>query len=161
MSTLPYEHLWGTWPRLSETLKHPRALDTCQSCGQIAEFGGELDRWQEHDDSDLPSPTVLILCRPCSDHIVSRHKRLYSCTETNAPFPGSMPVCEGCPFNDALRCAHPKLKANGGEGLPLSFPKPSAGFVDGRTPGGKRFGYQTTFYYGLVTCLERPVEAAR
>lgn len=61
--------------------------------------------------------------------------------------PGAMPTCEDCRFRAGLRCNHPALKANGGQGLPLDMPKPARAMVD-----GSKYRGPMTLYMGPVTC---------
>lgn len=106
------------WPKLSETLTAPRAPRTCQSCGDEG-----LRWWRECDEDDRPTGVLVILCEPCEKKLVKPHPRLYISIWTPAPWPGAMAICSDCQFRDGLRCTEPRLKANGGEGLPIAIPK--------------------------------------
>lgn len=130
-------------PGLSLTLPFPRSLDTCQSCGLIGDpnagraavaIGGEtagvaLEKWQESDPfdrftADGGQPVIVILCPTCSKMIIEPSARMYRRLDTWHPIPGAMALCHGCRFQADLKCAHPWLKANGGQGLMVRFPKP-------------------------------------
>ena len=148
------------WPKLSETLRPVVDLTTCQNCGGKMDDGDPdflLARWQEHDERDNPTNTVVLLCKKCSDEIIEPHPRLYGIIHNWAPLPGSMPTCNRCVFREGVSCRNPLLKSNGGPGLPMKMPKPSTMFVDGRDSKGKRFGYQMLDYKGPVVCEAREV----
>lgn len=108
------------WPRLSDTLPHLRAPDMCQQCG---EREGAMFRWREHDDRDQPTETLVVLCDTC-EAIIEPHPRLYSKLQRFEPCPGSNTMCLGCKFRVELSCKHPRLKQNGGDGLPIFSPRP-------------------------------------
>jgi hypothetical protein len=124
------------WPRLSETLTHARAPELCQSCGQRVMQHRGLERWLECDDQDRPTNTVVILCARCSKNIIEPHPRLYRQLLDGEPFPGVMPVCNGCRFTESLKCTCPAAKINGGEGL-FFLPPPSRVHLN----AGKRSGW--------------------
>jgi len=149
MSMIPVK---SRWPKLSEDLEHSKSPGHCQSCGSQY----DLDCWMEHDDLDHGTETLLILCRLCSDRIIEPHPRLYECLPHNQPRPGAMACCVACTLRLGLRCAHPDLKANGGEGLPIRASKPDVTFVDGRK-NGKDFGYQLETYSIVPVCTGRQV----
>jgi len=143
------------WPRLSQTLTFHRHIGLCQSCG-VSGAEHDVVGWQEHDDSDRAEPIVVMLCRRCSDALIEPHPRLYRRLQAFEPFPGAMECCIGCVHLDSLACRHPSLKANGGPGLNLTFPKPTTGFWDGRDrKTGKRTGGRFAHYCGPVVCEGR------
>jgi hypothetical protein len=78
--------------------------------------------WVECDDNDNPELTkVLIVCKdknsPCNKKI-GLHPRLYIEQPWGRGLPGQfMLLCGSCPYRKGFTCTHPKLKANGGEGL--------------------------------------------
>lgn len=135
------------WPKLSESLEHPRNSTTCQSCGKTAtaaEWNGMLQCWREHDHQDAPTGVVVMLCPRCAGSLIEPHARLYSREPANKPVPGAMPhLCPGCPHHDgALACGHPLLKANGGPGLNMAVVQPLRGFADGTDKHGRRTGWR-------------------
>jgi hypothetical protein len=157
-------------PSLSIDLPGPRDFDHCWSCGRVGrivsplefipveEWIGPKSRraddvleiWREHDEQDRVQDVYLVLCGACSKKLIEPHPRLYSQPDTYSPRPGSMPECVGCGFCRELRCAHPNLKANGGAGLKLSFPKPSLAHIC-RRGTGHRSGWQW-MWAGPVNC---------
>lgn len=132
----------ANWPRLSETLTSPRALDVCQSCGRR---GGHVQRWEEHDANDQPEAIVVVLCEPCGERLIEKHPRLYRGLHVNEPMPGSMALCAGCTHQRALACDHPDLRKNGGPGLALELTPPSVAFVDG-IKNGRRTGWREKWW---------------
>jgi hypothetical protein len=122
------------WPRLSETLSHPRTLVACQACGRGELPSINLAVWQEHDEADRPEPIFLVLCDACA-RLIEPHPRLYRRVDRWAPAPGIMPTCSGCRHQDALRCRSPLLKANGGPGLPIRSGVAAQGFACSRKQG--------------------------
>ncbi len=140
------------WPKLSETLIRFRDLETCQACGTGPRSDTLIQRWLEHDDNDEPTPVAVILCRECADQLVEPHPRLYRRMEYQEPLPGAMPVCIDCNWRSDQRCLHSDLKSNGGPGLRLFFPKPTAMFVDGKDKHGRDRGWIHYTYHGPVKC---------
>jgi len=156
-------------PRLSETL--PYSPDVCQRCGNGQLFDstpgsnsfwcdltvGTLQRWQEHDAQDKPERILVILCETCAGKIIERHPRLYRLLDEWEPWPGCMPLCNGCSHHNETRCEHPDLKENGGAGLALTMPRPLQAFLD-YSNGRGRQGCQITHYYGPVSaCAGREI----
>ena len=130
------------WPKLSESLTHPRDPRLCQACG----WDCDLHRWREHDDFDRPTDVIVVLCLRC-EKLIEPHPRLYDRLEDYAPHPGSMVLCEDCSWRNGLRCTHEDLRANGGSGLGVQFPMPHAVHVCG-TRGGRRTGWMMQVYPG-------------
>lgn len=124
------------WPKLSETLAHPRRPDGCQSCGATS---AELVRWEECDEWDRQTGVLVVLCLPCDKRLINPHPRLYRHVHRWQPWPGAMELCVACTHRDGLHCAHPDLRANGGPGLGITFPKPDDVIL---CPGGLRRLYQ-------------------
>lgn len=129
-------------PGLSVTLPFPRSLDTCQSCGLIADPSDSvaLQKWQEADPFDRfttggAQPVLVILCPTCSKMIIDPAARLYRRIDQWHPIPGAMELCHGCRFQKNLQCTHVWLKANGGNGLMIRFPKP--GYAHFNFGGGR------------------------
>ena len=142
------------WPRLSRTLSGAPNLDACMRCG--SDLG--VEKWQEHDDRDQREPVVILLCRTCSDEIVEPHPRLYRKLHDWEPFPGAMALCRGCPHQVGLSCRHPDLKANGGAGLAITYPRPAVALVDG-VRNGRRTGWRETLWQGPPTaCAGREAQ---
>lgn len=114
------------WPKLSETLTHPKSPNVCQSCGvQTFDLDSPtMQRWEECDERDKKTGVVVVLCKACAARIVEPHPRLYSLLQTNEPRPGSNGICVDCPHREGTRCAHPRAKANGGSGVMLTVTKP-------------------------------------
>lgn len=149
------------WPRLSETLTGPHDLEHCWRCGSQQ----ALTAWVEHDEQDRPEPLTIVLCDKCGDLVIEPHPRLYRPLSRHEPFPGAMPVCVGCVhqttagvglFNQGgLRCIHPAMTGNGGEGLGLVYPEPSVGFIDYAGKGGRRCGHRITIWNGPVECPKK------
>lgn len=123
------------WPKLSETLTHPKAPNVCQSCGlQTFDLDSPLlHRWEECDERDRKTGVIVVLCKRCAERIVEPHPRLYSCLATTEPFPGSNGICVDCPHRSGTRCSHPLAKANGGPGVMLTVTKPIRAHVQ-RSP---------------------------
>jgi hypothetical protein len=113
-------------PALSETLRGPRHPGRCQACGAEPDDRLELQRWRECDAWDKPTSVVVILCRACSRRLIAEHPRLYVAVDALAPAPGLMALCVGCRRRDGVSCTSPLLKANGGPGMVITFPKPDA-----------------------------------
>lgn len=140
-------------PGLSLTLKFPRRLDTCQSCGVITnELTEPHEKWREHNEWDKPTEVLVVLCAGCSKRPINPHPRVYAFVDKWAPEPGAMALCVGCLFNDSLLCRSPLRKANGGPGLEVRFPQPDVAHVN---YGGGR-GEFKKFYKGPPTvCVGR------
>lgn len=146
------------WPKLSETMICERHPEKCQSCGaRVSEESDTLVRWIECDADDRPTRTIIVLCRDCSKRIIEPHPRLYRDVERFKPVPGCMALCSSCRFREQLRCTHPDLVANGGQGLRIKFPSPSTMFVDG-TRGGRRSGWTVQHYKHAPTACRGRVE---
>jgi hypothetical protein len=147
------------WPRLSETLPHPRDLRCCQACGSdilaslipvdgpketapytqpVVAVPG-LDIWQEHDEADQPEHIYVVLCDPCAARLIEPHPRLYRRLDRWEPAPGIMPACRDCVHRKGLACGNPLLKANGGPGLPINAPIEGEGFACTRGKGCRWF----------------------
>lgn len=110
--------------KLTETLPHPIPADSflrCQACGITYDDICYLNLWWEADEDDEwedTSPAVLV-CKadPCKQVILD-HERLYAEMPWSRGGPGRfMLVCGTCPHREGTTCTHPKLTANGGEGL--------------------------------------------
>lgn len=143
-------------PGLSATLPYPRSLDTCQSCGLIADPSDAvaLKKWIEHDPWDRPTTTLVILCGPCSRGLVDPHPRLYKEMHWWHPHPGAMELCHGCAFQKQLACTHRDLKANGGPGLHVKFPRPDSAHLN---YGGGRGEFIHLFKGPPTSCAGRTV----
>src|SRR6185437_312395 len=140
---MPYEpHKPGIWPKLSVTLTGEIRPDRCQSCG----WDCDLARWQECDEFDHKTPTVVVLCLKCGQELIESHPRLYHRLSHYEPLPGSMALCGACRCRAGVSCTHPDLRANGGAGLRLTIAKPNVAFVCGRGSGGKQVGGQRTIW---------------
>jgi hypothetical protein len=131
---------------LSTELTGPKTFGVCQACG-----GPNANPWQEHNDADGPTMTIVFLCKECADRIIDPHPRLYRPIAAGEPFPAAMPTCERCVNRDGVVCRHPDLKANGGDGLGMDFPTPAFVHVDG-VRLGKRFSENRKVYNGPVSC---------
>lgn len=110
---MPHEPTSEKWPRLSEQLTGPRDIRYCQSCGGQ----GDLERWLEHDDRDVPEPIIVSLCPTCAGRLIEPHPRLYRRLMRSEPMPGAMPICLDCQYRDGTRCRSPQAAINGGPGL--------------------------------------------
>lgn len=157
-------------PGLSKTLTFPRALDRCQSCGAEGDanarpemppsplfVSGSLQKWQEADPNDRftaddGQPVIVILCADCSKRLIDPHPRLYRMLDAWHPIPGVMGLCHGCRFQKELTCSHPWLKANGGKGLHVRFPKPAYAHLN---YGGGRGEMKHIFHGPPSTCAGR------
>lgn len=121
-------------PGLSETLTGPRDPRFCTSCGSDR---APLTPWREHDPHDQPIPVVILLCAVCSRQLIEPHARLYRALQPNEPWPGCMALCLECTRRNGLRCTHPDLVANGGNGLAILIEPPMRMHVcRGRGRGG-------------------------
>jgi hypothetical protein len=94
-------------------------LSRCNLCTEDC-FSNPLIAYREHDEHDWPMPgneRLLFLGyehEECERKMLA-HARLY---EPDAGAPGAFPrLCGPCAFRNGLACAHPALKANGGQGL--------------------------------------------
>lgn len=112
--------------RLTQTAPH--SLDTftrCQLCGHESRDICEFRFWQECDENDKPEPyNILIVCvsnAECST-LLKEHPRLYVELPWSRGQPGHLSLlCGECSCREGVRCTHPDLKANGGEGLDLAM----------------------------------------
>lgn len=144
-------------PGLSVTLTFPRRLDTCQSCGTIAnELTDPLLKWNECDEYDKPTAVIVVLCGDCSKRLIDPHPRLYRPIDKWQPWPGGMDLCVGCKHLEALACKSPLLKANGGPGLALH---PGASISAHLNYGGGR-GEFKKYYKGPPTACDGREELA-
>lgn len=141
------------WPKLSETLVEPKHPHVCQCCG-AGPSGLKLERWQECDQGDRPTPVVVVLCVACSGVLIEPHPRLYRRLQANEPLPGSMTLCVGCRHRDGVRCAHPDAKANGGGGVILTLARPIDAFVC-RRGKGQRSGWERIWPGPVTACKQR------
>lgn len=132
------------WPRLSETLLH-REPGRCNACGLPEARGAAagvsgpplLTTWQEHDRDDKPEPRYVVLCRPCGEKLIEPHPRLYAEMPSYAPAAGANLICLDCVHRDGCRCVCPDARANGGEGIVMSGPKPIDVHVQRAGSGGR------------------------
>jgi hypothetical protein len=146
-------------PRLSNSLLGSRHPNVCQSCGRRGEQNQPdahvaLSVWRECDSNDKPDRCVVVLCEKCEKKIVPPHPRLYIQHELHQPCPGAMLTCADCVLRHKLRCTHPDLKRNGGEGLILDMPTPRRAHFNF---GGGR-GEVRTIFLGPVTCTGKQIE---
>lgn len=107
-------------------LSDPDSLTTfcrCQLCGFESDDICEFYQWVEADEQDRPTDQLLITCRQSScQAVIDEHPRLYIAVPWGAGKPGQfMLLCGDCPNRSNSSCTHPDLKANGGEGLEVSF----------------------------------------
>ncbi len=114
------------WPRLSDTLTAGVGLDVCQSCGI---YEGPMSCWQEHDDHDQREYRLVVLCRLCGDRLIEKHPRLYRRLDHFEPWPGAMELCRFCDHRAGNRCHNKTAKVNGGPGLEIRGPQPSAAII--------------------------------
>lgn len=156
-----------TWPRLSKQLTGPRDPFHCQQCGVEGSLEPATDNadriagwptlsaWQEHDAHDGAEIRVVVLCRKCADERIEKHPRLYGQLKPWAPFPGVMAICHDCPHRNGVDCTCPAARHNGGEGLAISYPKPSqVHFL--RRGKGARSGWETVYNGPPVACGGKP-----
>jgi len=135
-------------PGLSATLPHPRHPETCQACGGR---GAGWDRWIECDEWDRPTDVIVVLCPRCSNQVIQPSPRLYVQAWPGIARPGVMGLCASCDYHEALRCLHPDLRANGGQGLMVHQPSVIGIACHGR-------GVATTLYDGIPRrCVGRTV----
>jgi hypothetical protein len=146
------------WPKLSEDLPGERHPSICQACAASL-YGSARQVWIECDESDTPTDTVVVLCQKCAGRIIEPHPRLYSQMAEHAPHPGTMPhLCHDCAHRRGLKCAHPSLKANGGEGLLIHHPAPFTAHIT-CSPRSKSGWYKV--YSGPATgCAGREIVPA-
>jgi hypothetical protein len=143
-------------PGLSETLayaKHPRS---CQACGIMTLDLAELTRWRECDARDRPTAIIIVLCRACSDRLIRPHPRLYHAIDPLAPTPGIMALCVDCAHRRGTGCTSPELKANGGAGLEIRFPRPDSVHL---CYGGGRGEFKQLYHGAPTHCAGREVLA--
>jgi hypothetical protein len=109
--------------RLTETAPFTIPPDTfcrCQLCGYEKNDICEFRFWRECDENDKPEPyRILITCRKSTCYeTIGAHPRLYRELQWSTGQPGHFSlICGECPHREGTRCIHPKLHANGGEGL--------------------------------------------
>lgn len=139
-------------PRLSTTLPHAQHPRRCQACNAVNEVW-ILERWQEHDDNDLPEPVIVVLCQTCSKWLIEPHPRLYRQLQRNEPFPGVLDLCVGCRHRDGTRCTSPDLKVNGGEGVAILIKKPDTFHV--RASKSYRSGWRKMWTESATLCQQR------
>lgn len=141
-----------TWPRLSQSLGGPRAPGVCQACSATP---ADVDAWEEHDELDRREGIVVLLCLPCSKRLIEPHPRLYRRLQPLEPFPGLMELCAGCRYRDGVDCRHPDLKRNGGTGLQVTYPPPTAAFVTRQTKSGRRCSREEIYTGPATACVGR------
>lgn len=110
--------------RLTDTAKPlPGTFRFCQICGYSSREIVEFRLLQECDDADVPEAKFLIRCKSAACvQTVEDHPRLYRTVEWGAGEPGSfILLCGDCEHRNGFACTSPELKANGGEGLAVSF----------------------------------------
>lgn len=114
-------------------------------------------RYREHNDWDLPTSVLVVLCDACAKELIDPHPRLYDFEMPHRPLAGSMNCCAECIYRRELECGNPRAKANGGLGVALQYPEPARAFFDYRTgpKGGRRAGHSELVWRGPVTCLHR------
>ena len=146
---------------LSKALLGPIHPGFCQSCGTRGRLdppygegpnGLALEAWRECDSRDKPTDTIVVLCKKCSKHLIEPHELLYVYLRPFEPRPGSMPTCIDCIHRENLRCKHPDLTANGGEGLGLTYPRPANALV--RLSRPKANGSRTSCLQVFVAPVE-------
>lgn len=138
------------WPRLSKDLPYQKGALCCGNCARSKDelpVNKTLDVWEECDHHDKREGIYIRLCEPCSKRLIEPHPRLYHHKQQHEPMPGAMPTCADCKLRDGLKCTSPLLKRNGGQGLPLSIPKPVNAMVD-----GSKYSGPMVLYMGPVTC---------
>ena len=112
--------------RLTDTVLHPinETFKKCQLCGYESDDICEFRFHQECDENDNKEPyNILITCNQdaCFQKI-EQHERLYVELAWSNGEPGHFSLlCGDCPHRDGVRCTHPNLKVNGGEGLTLAM----------------------------------------
>lgn len=142
-------------PGLCDTLTGPRSPTECQSCGSTAEF---LQRWEECNELDQRTARVVVLCAPCAKRLIEPHPRLYHQLATNEPHAGSMAhLCGPCAHRDGVTCRCPLLKANGGPGMMITYPKPESMFLCGRGAGS---GFRQVFSRPVTSCAGQHLRTA-
>jgi hypothetical protein len=134
---------------LSETLPFDPHPARCQSCGIPGTR--DLRRWRECDPEDLPTAVVVVLCGPCEKRLIEPHPRLYIQLQMNEPAPGCMGICCHCINRRGTACGHYRAKANGGPGVELTYPQPTAMHVC-RSP--RRLSGIVTIWPGKVTACD-------
>lgn len=145
-------HMNTATHRLTD-LPGPKSPVHCQKCGMMKTAPTALTAWQEHDHHDKPEFKVVMLCGDCKKRIIEPHPRLYRALRPFHPWPGIMQLCLECKFREGVSCTHPNAKANGGQGVKITFPEPTRGFVD----GGKYSG-PVIFWAGHPTACEQREE---
>lgn len=113
-------------------LSAARLADPLSACNICGEPSDSLAVWREHDEHDRPIDGTDYLVYIGKDHKkclkrMDDHPRLYA--EVRGE-PGSFPrLCGPCRYRDGLACRHPKLKANGGDGLLVNLADPLRGAI--------------------------------
>jgi len=138
-------------PGLSETLGILIDPRMCRGCGGTR----ELHRWRECAPFDKPTMVVVVLCKYCSRKLIDRHPRLYIPLSPHQPFPGVMQICVDCPRRSGVSCNSLLAKHNGGTGMRIEGPAPTAAHL---YFGGGR-GKFMKMYTGEVTSCAGKLEA--
>jgi hypothetical protein len=73
-----------------------------------------------------------------------------------------MALCSDCRHRDGVTCLHRDLKANGGAGLNITFPRPTGMHIDYRDKAGRRRGEWHNVYNGPPSkCAGREVDTLK
>lgn len=140
-------------PGLSVTLTGPRDLRRCQACGGRHEEANPLIRFQEHDENDERTWTIVVLHRKCADPIIEPHPRIYRELAAGEHFPGCMSICFGCRHIKRLACSSPASKRGGGAGLKFEWETPPNSIH--LNFGGGRGTWIFQFHGPVKTCSGR------
>lgn len=109
-----------------------RGDDPIRQCNVCGLSSDSLAAWREHDERDLPLDGARFLVFIGKDHpacikAMDKHPRLYA--EVRGE-PGTFPrLCGDCSLRRGLECSHPKLRANGGDGLLVNLDDPLHGAI--------------------------------
>ena len=102
----------------------PNSFRKCQLCGFEKADICEFTMWWECDENDEIDPDkILITCKSeACQKAIDDHDRLYREIPWSQGGPGKfILLCGNCVNRNGTNCAHPKLKANGGDGLKVSY----------------------------------------
>lgn len=135
------------WPRLSQTLRGPRAWGYCQACG--GHFPGAngfpgVNLWQEVGISGDTDVRFLWLCAACGPKHVPNAGRLYVREHVFAPFAGVQRFCADCAHCKEMDCKHAQSRS----GQLVTAGAFSRSFVTAQNAGGRsEIGWQPTYFY--------------
>jgi hypothetical protein len=79
--------------------------------------------WECREDDSIDPEKILVTCRSkACEKVINDHERLYREIPWGRGGPGKfMLLCGNCMNREGTQCTHPNLKANGGNGLKVTY----------------------------------------